>query len=817
LKRRFSKILGAGIVVTLLASLIVAAIPVAANVSQPTLPTVDPDEISEVDVNYVIGFRLTDDLTATDTITIRFPDDTGVPDVALIAADFDIAASPGWIGGVWKNATVGSVTAAGDADERTVVFTLVGTDEIGEGSTVRIEFLSAGTNTITNPSEPGDYTLEVKTSEETTYVESESYEIVSPTVGGWVYCYNPSDILVKTYGGEDALDDAVAYFDKEDYTITVGAGTYTLAADITIGGEGLTFKSSDGAADTIIDASAGVGIQLAADDITVDGFTIDDADSAIQIGAEDAVIQNLVITDATVSGIAFAIGGLGATISDNTIEDCAIGIAFAAGASTDFDATISDNVISETSTTGAIVFGGGNDDITISGNDLSGNDVSGIVFADSVGVVVCDDNLIKGNTISENDADGIAIETAVAPTNLEISENDIADNGVVGIDVDSWTLESDVIFLNNISGNTDDGIDSTGAAADVNAIFNWWGSSDADDVADDINDDAASEVIYEPFLTGTFGSVFSVGDVTTDANSFDAKTAAGVKVSGVDDGVANGNDGADLIIASQYAENPQEIIDDALAFFDVFVGLNANFDSNEDVTVKVKFYDTSFTESSVASWWTGDFWDECSDQEARGGLVWVSVTEDTSPTIEELGGTEFVVVATPATMPVLALTAPAAGATDIPLTNVPFTWSSVSGADSYLFLLSENADLSSAIIREPVAGTAYLYTGTLTDGNAYYWQVLAREGTINVAESDVGAFIAKAPVEAAPPAVMPAPEVTVEAPPAPQVTVEAPPAPSVTVEAPVATTPSYIWAIIGIGAVLVIAVVVLIVRTRRAV
>jgi len=646
LKRRFSKILGVGIVVALLASLIVAAVPVFASVSQPTLPTVDPDVISEDDVNYVIGFRITEELAVDGTITIKFPDDTGVPDVALIAADFKIAASPGWIGGVWKDATVGSVTAAGDADERTVVFTLVGTDKIGEGSTVRIEFLAAGTNTITNPSEPDDYTLEVKTSEETTYVESESYTIVSPTVGGWVYIYNPGDILVKTYGGEEALvnveDSASDYFHKEDYTIMVGAGTYTLTKDLTIDGPGLTFKSSDGAADTIIDAG-GFGIQIGADDIIIDGFTIDDANSAIQIGDDDAVIQNLVITDATVSGIAIAITGLGATISDNTIEDCAIGIAFAAGASTDFDATISDNVILETSTTGAIVFGGGNDDITISGNDLSGNDVSGIVFADSVGVVVCDDVLIKGNTISNNDADGIAIETAVAPTNLEISENDIADNGAVGIDVNAWTLESDVIFLNNIVDNEDDGIDSTDAAADVNAIFNWWGSSDADDVADDINDDAASEINYEPFLVGTFGSVFSVADVATNDDSIDAADDVGVRISGVEDATAPA-DVADLIIVGQYDENPQELIDNALNFFDVYVGLNVDFDIDEDVNFKVKFYDTSFTESSVACWWTGDFWDECSDQEARAGLVWVTVTEDTSPTIEELEGTEFVVV-----------------------------------------------------------------------------------------------------------------------------------------------------------------------------
>ena len=45
----------------------------------------------------------------------------------------------------------------------------------------------------------------------------------------------------------------------------------------------------------------------------------------------------------------------------------------------------------------------------------------------------------------------------------------------------------------------------------------------------------------------------------------------------------------------------------------------------------------------------------------------------------------------------------------------------------------------------------------------------------------------------------------------------APPAPEIIVEPvlPIAPTPVWVWAIIGIGAALVIAVIVLIIRTRR--
>ncbi len=139
----------------------------------------------------------------------------------------------------------------------------------------------------------------------------------------------------------------------------------------------------------------------------------------------------------------------------------------------------------------------------------------------------------------------------------------------------------------------------------------------------------------------------------------------------------------------------------------------------------------------------------------------------------------------------------------MPLTNIPFTWASVEDATSYGFLLSGNPDLSSPIVEATTAGTAYLFTSNLTDGSACYWQVTAYDEDDDVVgKSDVGAFIAKIPASAV------APEVTIEAPPAPEVTVTVPPAGA-------GATPGYIWVIIAIGALLAIAVIVLIVRTRR--
>jgi len=65
--------------------------------------------------------------------------------------------------------------------------------------------------------------LEVQTDEEDDWVESEEYEIDAPTVGGFVYVYNDSGVLLATYGGEDALLDAEddGQFARDDAEIVV--------------------------------------------------------------------------------------------------------------------------------------------------------------------------------------------------------------------------------------------------------------------------------------------------------------------------------------------------------------------------------------------------------------------------------------------------------------------------------------------------------------------------------------------------------------------------------------------------------------------
>ena len=135
---------------------------------------------------------------------------------------------------------------------------------------------------------------------------------------------------------------------------------------------------------------------------------------------------------------------------------------------------------------------------------------------------------------------------------------------------------------------------------------------------------------------------------------------------------------------------------------------------------------------------------------------------------------------------VVDLTSPDNGVTNVPVTGISFTWTAVTDADGYDWVLSANADLSSPVeSKTGMTGTAHTFTGTLDKNKAYYWQVTAMKDGVVISVSDISTFTT-APEKPAPPA-----------------------------EPEPMGTPTWVWVIIAIGAVLVIVVIVLIFRTRR--
>ncbi len=150
------------------------------------------------------------------------------------------------------------------------------------------------------------------------------------------------------------------------------------------------------------------------------------------------------------------------------------------------------------------------------------------------------------------------------------------------------------------------------------------------------------------------------------------------------------------------------------------------------------------------------------------------------------------------------LVAPAPGVTGVGTMNVGFSWHLTATADTFKWVLSPNADLSSPLqTKTGVTTTACTYTGTLTHGITYYWQVTAYKAGVVMSTSAIGTFTTGAQGAFCDPidgqcfdslSALQSHEATSH------------PAPA---------TPFWVWVVIAIGAVLVIVVIVLIFRTRR--
>jgi len=153
----------------------------------------------------------------------------------------------------------------------------------------------------------------------------------------------------------------------------------------------------------------------------------------------------------------------------------------------------------------------------------------------------------------------------------------------------------------------------------------------------------------------------------------------------------------------------------------------------------------------------------------------------------------------------------AAGGWGVGLTPV-FQWAAIGGATAYEFQLASDAAMSDFVIDATGSNalgvvTAYRSAETLDYDTAYFWRVRAISATSVTDWSPVTAFTTLE--QAVPTTTGPAPTQTTT---------------SVVITQPAETTqvveevaPAYIWAIIAVGAILVIAVIVLIVRTRRTV
>jgi hypothetical protein len=180
-----------------------------------------------------------------------------------------------------------------------------------------------------------------------------------------------------------------------------------------------------------------------------------------------------------------------------------------------------------------------------------------------------------------------------------------------------------------------------------------------------------------------------------------------------------------------------------------------------------------------------------------------------------------------------------------------FSWTPVSGATGYELWLATTNNFTTATTTKATINTVgsngavvsdWAPAAALTENTVYYWQVRAT-GTTNSNWSTVWSFsvapATKPPVTViqtstpAPTIILtvtnapanPVPTIILTQQPVVTVTQAAPiptpvytlPQATIVLEQPEAATPAYIWIIVGVGALLTLAVIILIIRTRRVV
>jgi hypothetical protein len=317
------------------------------------------------------------------------------------------------------------------------------------------------------------------------------------------------------------------------------------------------------------------------------------------------------------------------------------------------------------------------------------------------------------------------------------------------------------------------------------------------------------------------------------ANTLVAKTTVDVDVDVFDGTGAPLAGGVGVIGVCKYDGNPVSAppaivgAGSVLGYYDVYVGT-----PGAAATVQIKIYGpvTPYTKVYYGGA-LGGSWGEpvvtatgapAWGVNVLGGYAYINITNGSTPNILGLAGTPFALVEdkTVAAPNISAAAGgnPVIGAYDISIEPM-FTWQAVPGAIRYELAICE--DPTFAVIERNYAPEQPFVKveEALRYSTTYYWRVRGvlgepeGSGATRVTPATpwtVGIFTTMdEPVEAG--------EAVVVEPTAPEVTVDVAPT-EVTIQPSSPAIPTYmLWVIVAVGAVLIIALIVLIVRTRRVV
>jgi hypothetical protein len=281
--------------------------------------------------------------------------------------------------------------------------------------------------------------------------------------------------------------------------------------------------------------------------------------------------------------------------------------------------------------------------IDFDGTEASGTEVCGIIYVDSTGSIV---DLMVENVVGNTSWAGVAIIAGVDTSTVEITGSTISNNGI-GIFCYDSTLEA---HFNNIVDNSEIGVEGGGIVT-VDATRNWWGDASGP-YHESLNPDGmgngvSGNVDFEPWLEAEV--VAAKTETVTGGGTVNAKEEADTEVE---------VDGTATVTVFPYADNPGGDAPTDFNALDKYIDVYIP-DTTEVTEIEIRLY---YTDAEVEAadvdedslrilWWNGTLWVQCSPDTASGvntdsiygysGYMWAIITEDTTPSLDNLQGDEF--------------------------------------------------------------------------------------------------------------------------------------------------------------------------------
>ena len=859
MKSMLFKILGVVAVIAMLSAALVVA-PVSA-LSATSLT--EGSTVISTATTYTIIFNIGTALVGGSTITVGFP--TGTTFATTLTGDATILTSGGF-GGTGLTGTAGVVTPV-VSNTTNLVLTIPGastTTVIGSGAAVQVQFTSS---CIINPGTIGTYSVTVATSAETTAIVVGSFTTTlppTPVLPGVASVWNSAGIEISASNSLETALGTIANFTGG--TIQLTSGTYTDSTGWqTNTTSPLNVPAGLGASFTILGmgtSTAPVIIEepgswaLTGTTITVKNVTINETNGLLTVGGTGSA--------ATVTGCAFTGGVLTmaatGTGSSNTVSNDTFTVASGLnGLMFAVPTTVSGCTFNYASTTGTGIMADAA--LTASGDTFTGTSTAtgvGISLTNPTASTTVTSTIGTSTFTGLTTALMIANGGTTAIANATFSGNTVTNCGVTsgsaaivvastgGFTMTSNTVKGSLaaiisvaandnmvtVELNSFSGNTVAATDAGNAtSAALNCTYNYWGGS--------ANNPAS--VTTAPLISyaSPLGAAPGMSSYVTGApvTSLASATTAGVNISNAS--------GATELGAVNFAANPVGVTLPStvtvLGYFEVT--------GNATAGPTIDLYGT--TKSPVVSntgiyFYNSAFgaWDQITSATVNtyaGYAETIVGSTNDSPTLTEFnGGLLLALVNIPVVLPPVSqgITPlyPTNGATGVPTSGVTFTWpavTSTAGTVTYQFAIAQASANTSASefaildYSDNTSTNAEPSQETFQYSTVYWWEV--RAITMNAS----GGVAATGPWSVQMFTTMPMPATTTSTAPAITVTV---PVNTITVTQPITTVqstvtsvvitqttgtssaaiPSYLlWVVIVVGAILVIAVIILIVRTRR--